>query len=113
MLKTTLTVLAAATLLVPAALAEGKNVTLTHSYDVEALSDDLGAAKLLIDLKRAAERVCTTRVPAYGGMFTDEACAESLFEAAVQQIHQTGMASGVNFAPAFERAALTQIASAN
>lgn len=113
MLKTTLTVLAAATLLVPAALAEGQAVTLTHQYDVEALSDDTGAAKLLVDLKRAADRVCTTRVPAYGGMFTDDTCADSLFEAAVKQIHETGMASGIDFAPSFERAALTQIASAN
>lgn len=112
MLKSTLTVLAAAAFLVPAALAEGgQKVTLKHDYDVSLLSDDAGAVKLLSELKRAAARACTSRVPAYGGQYTDPACSEALYEAAVKQIHETGLATGVSFAPNFERAALTQIAS--
>lgn len=112
MLKSTLTVLAAAAMLVPSALAEGgQPVTLTHNYDVSLLSDDAGAVKLLSELKRAAARVCTSRVPAYGGQFTDPVCTEALYEAAVKQIHANGLVSGIDFAPSFERAALTQIAS--
>lgn len=111
MLKSTLTVLAAAAILVPSAAAEGQKVTLKHDYDVSLLSDDAGSVKLLSELKRAAARACTSRVPAYGGQFTDRVCTETLFEAAVKQIHTSGLASGIDFAPSFERAAQTQIAS--
>ncbi|HRJ01101.1 MAG TPA: UrcA family protein [Hyphomonas sp.] len=112
MLKSTLTVLAAAAFLVPAALAEGgQTVTLKHDYDASLLSDDAGAAQILSELKRAAARACTSRVPAYGGQFTDPVCTDYLYEAAVKQIHETGLAAGISFAPQFELAALTQIAS--
>ncbi|MFN4226426.1 MAG: UrcA family protein [Hyphomonas sp.] len=111
MLKSTVTVLAAATMLVPVATAEGLKATLKHDYDIAALSDDAAATKLLSDLRRAAARACTSRVPAYGGQFTDPVCTASLYEAAVRQIHEKGLATGVDFAPSFERAALTRIAS--
>lgn len=114
MLKSTITVLVAAFALSPAALADGvKKVTLTHQYDAALLSSDEGASTLLTELERAAERTCTSRVPAYGGQFIDETCADSLFRAAVKQIHAAESADGVTFAPAFERVALTQLASAD
>jgi UrcA family protein len=114
MIKTTLTALAAVLAVSPAAFAEsGRNVTLTHVYDAALLSSDAGATALLTELERTARRVCTSRVPAHGGTYTDEACVATLYTAAVQKIHAAQSAAGVDLAPVFERAAATQLASAD
>lgn len=98
----------------PAAVAEGgKMVTLKHEYDAALLASDDGAKALLADLTRAAKRTCTSRVPALGGLYTDTACTDLLVAAAVQKIHADQLEEGTAMAPAFEKVALTQIASAN
>lgn len=113
MFKRTASALAAALILAPAALADDvKQVTLTHQYDAALLSTDEGASVILSDLKQATERLCTSRIPAYGGMYTDKACAEGLMVAAVKEIHAAQTKAGVMIAPSFERVALTQLASA-
>ena len=114
MFKSTVSALAAAVLLSPAAFAEGgKKVTLSHDYDAALVSTDAGTATLLSDLERAARRTCTSRVPGTGGYYLDTACADTLLVAAVKQIHETHTASGLDVAPAFERIALTRLASAD
>jgi len=114
MFKSTVSVLVAAVLLSPAAFAEsGKIVTLKHDYDAALLASDEGASDLLTALTRAAKRACSSRVPAYGGFYTDLDCADSLVKAAVKEIHAAQTAAGVEMAPAFERIALTQLASAD
>lgn len=114
MLKATLTVLAAATILAPAALAEsGKPVTLSLEYDTALLTSDASVAELLGDVKRAATRTCTSRIPAFGAYYIDKDCAASLYLAAVKQIHESGRDAGIDVAPAIEQAALTQLASAD
>lgn len=114
MFKSTVSVLAAAVLLSPAAFAEGgRKVTLTHDYDAALLSSDEGASLLVGELTRAAKRTCTSRIPAYGGVYTDQACAEYLVAAAVKDIHAAQSAAGVDMAPSFERIALTHLASAD
>jgi UrcA family protein len=114
MFKSTVTALVAALAASPAALAEsGRPVTLTHSYDAVLLSSDAGATALLAGLEQAARRTCSSRVPASGGTYTDEACAGALYVAAVKQIHAAQSAAGAELAPVFERAALTQLASAD
>ncbi len=114
MFKSTVSALAAAVLLSPAAFAEtGKMVTLTHDYDAGLLSSEAGASVLMADLKRAARRACTSRIPASGGYYTDTACADSLIAAAVKQIHEAHSAQGMEMAASFERIALTQLASAD
>ena len=114
MFKPTVSVLVAALVLSPLACAEGlRKVTLKHDYDTALLSTDEGAGILLADLTRAAKRVCTSRIPAYGGQYVDDACAESLVLSAVKEIHAVQSEAGVEIAPAFERAALTQLASAD
>ena len=113
MFKLTASALAAALILAPAALAdEVKQVTLTHKYDAALLSTDEGASVILGDLEQATERLCTSRIPAYGGMYTDKACAEGLMASAVKEIYAAQTEAGVRIAPAFERVALTQLASA-
>lgn len=98
----------------PVAVAEGgKMVTLKHEYDTSLISSDEGAATLLADLTRAAKRACTSRVPALGGLYTDMDCTEMLVAGAVQKIHADQLEAGTTMAPAFEKVALTQIASAN
>jgi len=113
MFKPTLAALAAVFALSPAAFAEGKLVTLTHEYDTALLSSDEGAAQLLAELTRAAKRTCTSRLPASGMSYTDSECVESLFVAAVKQIHAATTEKGAAVAPAFEKVALTQLASAD
>ena len=67
MIKSTVSVLAAALLLSPVALAQGgKMVTLTHTYDTALVSSEDGAAELLADLTSAAKRACTSRAPVLG-----------------------------------------------
>ncbi|MBK8198275.1 MAG: UrcA family protein [Acidobacteria bacterium] len=111
MFKSTVMAALAVAALAPAAFAEGKTVTLTHQYDTGLVSSDDGAAELIAELDRAAKRACTSRVPGLGISFTDEACAESLLTAAVKQIHTASLEAGTFIAPAFEKAALTQLAS--
>lgn len=114
MFKSTIPVLAAVLLLSPAAVAEGKKeVTLTHDYDAALLSSDAGTSLLMDELTKAARRTCTSRIPAYGGMYTDLGCAESLVSAAVKDIHAAQAAAGTQMAPSFERLALTRLASAD
>ncbi|MCU0730445.1 MAG: UrcA family protein [Hyphomonas sp.] len=114
MFKTTVAAVAAAVLLSPAAFAEGgKMVTLSHDYDAALVSSDTGASVLLAQLERAAKRTCTSRIPGTGGQYMDAACADALLVAAVKQIHETHTAAGLDVAPAFERIALTQLASAD
>lgn len=114
MLKSTVSAVAAALILSPAAVAEGgKMVTLTHNYDAALVSSDDGAATLLSELERAAKRTCSSRVPGLGGYYLDADCAESLLVSAVRQIHAAHIAAGLDVAPAFERIALTQLASAD
>ncbi len=114
MLKSTVSVLVAAVLLSPAAFAEsGKQVTLKHDYDAALLSSDEGASFLVTELTRAAKRACTSRVPVYGGLYTDQICTASLVSSAVKEIHEAQSAAGVEIAPSFERIALTQLASAD
>lgn len=114
MLKSTVAAVAAAVFLAPAAFAEGgKMVTLSHDYDASLVSSDAGAGALLAELKQAAKRVCTSRIPGAGGQYVDTACADSLVVAAVKQIHETHTAAGLDVAPSFERIALTQLASAD
>jgi UrcA family protein len=113
MIRSTLAVVAAAFVMTPAALAEGqREVTLKHQYDAALLASDEGASLLLAKLERAAKRTCTSRAPASGGEFTDKACAEALYAAAIKQIYATERTQGAAIAPAFEREALTQLASA-
>lgn len=113
MLKSTLTALAAVALFAPAAVAEGgKLVTLKHDYDAAMLASDDGASALVTDLTRAAKRLCSTRVPASGGLYTDRACVDTLVAAAVKQIHAEQLEAGAEIAPGFERIVLTQLASA-
>ncbi|MEQ9505115.1 MAG: UrcA family protein [Hyphomonas sp.] len=114
MFKSTVSVLVAAFALSPVALAEGgKEVTLSHTYDTALLETDAGATALIADLKKAAKRVCTTRIPASGTPYVDRDCAESLVMAAVKDIHAAQTENGVAIAPAFERVALVQLASAD
>jgi UrcA family protein len=114
MFKSTVSVLVAAVLLSPAAFAEGKKeVTLSHDYDAALLASDEGASVLLAELTKAARRTCTSRIPAYGGVYTDLACADSLVMAAVKEIHTAQTAAGADIAPSFERIALMQLASAD
>ncbi len=113
MFKLTASALAAALILAPAALAdEIKQVTLTHEYDAALLSTDEGASVILGDLEQATKRLCTSRIPAYGGTYTDKACVEGLMLAAVKEIHAAQTKAGVMVAPRFEQMALTQLASA-
>lgn len=113
MFKPTLAALAAVFALSPAAFAETRLVTLSHQYDTALLATDEGAAQLLSDLTRAARRTCTSRVPASGVTFTDAACVDALFVAAIKQIHAAHVEAGTAIAPAFEQVALTQLASSD
>jgi UrcA family protein len=114
MFKSTVSALAAVVLLSPAAFAEdGKMVTLSHDYDAALVSSDAGADALLAELEKAAKRTCTSRIPGTGGYYLDAACADTLLVAAVKQIHETHTAAGLDVAPAFERIALTHLASAD
>ena len=114
MFKSTVSVLVAAFVLSPVALAEGsKEVTLSHTYDAALLETDTGAATLIADLTRAAKRVCTTRIPASGTPYVDGDCVDTLVMAAVKDIHAEQAGNGVAIAPAFERVALVQLASAD
>ena len=114
MFKSTVSALAAVVLLPAAAFAEdGKMVTLSHDYDAALVSTDAGASTLLSDLERAARRTCTSRIPGTGGYYLDAACADTLLVAAVKQIHETHTAAGLDVAPALERIAVTQLASAD
>ena len=114
MIKSTVSVLAAALILSPVALAQGgKMVTLTHTYDTALVSSEDGAAELLADLTSAAKRACTSRAPVLGMDYTDTACAETLVVAAVNQIQLETKQAGTDMAPSLERIALTQLASAN
>lgn len=111
MLKFAVMAAVAVTALAPAALADSKKVTLKHQYDTALVSSDDGAAELLTELTRAANRACTSRVPAVSVSYTDEACVNSLLTAAVKQIHEASLDAGVAIAPTFEKAALTKVAS--
>ena len=114
MFKFTVSAVAAVVLMPAAAFAEsGKMVTLSHDYDAALVSSDAGASTLLSELERAAKRTCTSRIPGAGGYYVDTACADALVVAAVKQIHETHTAAGMDVAPAFERIALTQLASAD
>lgn len=114
MFKSTVSAVLAALVLAPAAYAEGgTRVTLSHTYDAAQLQSDEGAAALIADLKKAAKRVCTTRLPASGTPYIDRGCAESLVIAAVKDIHAAQTEAGMTIAPAFERVALVQLASAD
>ncbi len=114
MFKSTVSAVAAALLLSPAAFAQGaRMVTLSHDYDAALVSSDAGAGALLAELEQAAKRVCTSRIPGTGGHYLDAACANSLVLAAVKQIHETHTAAGLEVAPTLERIALTQLASAD
>jgi UrcA family protein len=113
MLKSTLTALVAVAAFAPAAFAEGsKHVTLTHDYDAAVLASEDGASALVSDLTRSAKRLCTTRLPAGAGVYTDKACVDSLVSAAVKQIFAQQSEAGMDIAPGFERIALTRMASA-
>ena len=114
MFKSTVAAVAAVLVLSPAAFADGlTKVTLKHEYDTALVTTDAGTAILLTELSRAAKRACSSRIPASGITYTDAECADTLFVAAVKKIHADQIESGASIAPAFEKAALTQLASAD
>ena len=110
MLKATSMILAAAMVLTPVAAAESlKEVTLKMNYDPALLTSEDGAETL----KREARKVCSQRVPAMGAVYVDEACADALVKAAIQQIHADVSTAGAEIAPGFQRLAAVDYALAN
>lgn len=114
MLKATSMILAAAMVLTPVAAAESlKEVTLKMNYDPALLTSEAGAETIVSDLKREARKVCSHRVPALSTVVVDNACADALVKAAVQQIHADVSDAGAAVAPGFQRLAAVDYALAN
>lgn len=114
MLKVTSTILAAAMVLTPVAVAGPvKEVTLKMDYDPALLSTDAGVETLVSDLETKARKVCSQRIPAIGSIYVDTECSANLVKAAVQQIHADQSEAGLDIAPGFQTLASVDFPLAN
>lgn len=103
MLKPIVSIMAAAVILSPLAVAgELKPVTVSISYEKALLASETGATEVLKSIKSQAKAACTSYTPTISGFYTDTKCVKALVESAVSKIRdqqaQEGFATAGVFA---------------
>jgi UrcA family protein len=89
MLKPIVSIMAAAMILTPLAVAGEKTpITVDISYDKTLLASEAGAAKVLKGIKSQAKAACTSYTPTASGFYTDTLCAKSVVASAVSKIKE-------------------------
>lgn len=87
MLKPIVSIMAAAMILSPLAVAGEKTpITVSIAYDKEMLATKAGAAEVLDAITDQAKEACTSYVHVFGGNYTDRKCVRSIVTSAVSKI---------------------------
>lgn len=102
MLKPILSIMAAAMMLSPLAVAgELKTVTVNISYEKASLASETGASEVLKSIKSQAKVACTSYTPTVSGFYTDTKCVRTLVKSAVSQIREKQAQGGFATAGVF------------
>lgn len=113
MLKPIVSIMAAAMILSPLAVAgEATPITVSIAYDKEMLATKAGAAEVLDAITDQAKDACTTYVPVFGGNYTDRKCVSSIVTSAVSKIREQQALEGREAAGEFASAAAMIFADA-
>lgn len=102
MKKTALSLLVASAILAPVAMAgNGQPITVAITYDAGLLETEDGAAAVMRDIKRQAQRACTSTRAVSATPIVDRACVDSLIAGAVSKITEKVSSEGGEISPAF------------
>ena len=113
MLKPIVSIMAAAVMLSPMAVAETLTpITVSIEYDKDLLASDAGAAVVMNSITTQAKKACTTYVPVFGGNYTDRSCVKDIVSSAIRKIHEQQALEGRDTADVFASKAVMYLADA-
>jgi UrcA family protein len=102
MLKPIVSIMAAAMILSPLAVAGEKTpITVSIAYDKDMLATKAGAAEVLDAITDQAKDACTSYVHVFGGNYTDRTCVKSIVTSAVSKIREQQALEGRDAAGEF------------
>jgi UrcA family protein len=102
MLKPIVSIMAAAMILSPLAVAGEKTpITVSIAYDKDMLATKAGAAEVLDAITDQAKDACTSYVHVFSGNYTDRKCVKSIVTSAVSKIREQQALEGRDAAGEF------------